>query len=439
MTTAELDIYDPPQAGLAVASAAITERDVVDGWVQVVTKVAKLADMIADTDFVPKALRNKPAAITACMLTGREIGVGPMLSMKVIHMVNGTPSLAAEYKRARAFDRGHEIVYEETSITRCVVRGRRRGERTWATVTWTIEDAKRAKLAAKDVWQQNPRRMLEARATGELCDLKFPDCSWGLATTEALQDGDTGEHDGPPADQPAIEAPAAPAQRTARRRTAADKPAEPGPTAAAPAGATAPTAGPATGQSAPSGLPPLPGEEDPTSAPTAETQDAGPAKPGTDEPDDSDELMVQALADYTIELARHADHKWKKVGRCVYCDCGQRLYQGDLMNAKERAELLKLLDEHGTSTRGKGGQLTALWTVLSEVFGFTSNDKAAARKAVEHIIGRDLAGDTTGDLSYSEARTVLDTLANWQKIAESRGEQPMDVLVAVMAGGPADG
>jgi hypothetical protein len=86
-----------------------------------------------------------------------------------------------------------------------------------------------------------------------------------------------------------------------------------------------------------------------------------------------------------------------------------------------------------------GGQLTALWTVLSEVFGFTGNDKAAARKAVEHIIGRDLDGETTGDLSYNEARTVLDTLARWQKIAESRGEQPMDVLVAVMAGGSADG
>jgi hypothetical protein len=260
----ELEVYDPPQNGLAVPSAAITERDVVDGWVQVVTKVAKLADMIADTDFVPKALRNKPAAITACMLTGREIGVGPMLSMKVIHMVNGTPSLAAEYKRARAFDRGHEIVYEETSITRCVVRGRRRGERTWATVTWTIEDARRAKLAAKDVWQQNPRRMLEARATGELCDLKFPDCSWGLATTEALQDGDTGEHADAPAGQAAIEAPAAgPAQRSARRRQAAEKPAEPTPTPARPAPGSEPTAGPATGPTAPSGLPPLPGEDEP--------------------------------------------------------------------------------------------------------------------------------------------------------------------------------
>ena len=29
------------------------------------------------------------------------------------------------------------------------------------------------------------------------------------------------------------------------------------------------------------------------------------------------------------EIARHDDHTWEQVGRCVYCDdCGQRLYQG---------------------------------------------------------------------------------------------------------------
>jgi hypothetical protein len=28
-------------------------------------------------------------------------------------------------------------------------------------------------------------------------------------------------------------------------------------------------------------------------------------------------------------IAKHDDHCWEQVGRCVYCvDCGQRLYQG---------------------------------------------------------------------------------------------------------------
>jgi hypothetical protein len=359
----EIDVYRPRElAVLPARSAAITERDVVDGWVEVVTKIAKLADMIADTDFVPKALRSKPAAITACMLTGREIGVGPMLSMKVIHMVNGTPSLAAEYKRGRALQAGHEIVYDETTITRCVVRGRRKNEDSWVTVMWTIEDARRAKLAGKDVWQQNPRRMLEARATGELCDLKFPDCSWGLATTEALQDGDASSEfaDAPAAEQPAIEAPAA-APRTAQRRTrtAAKPPAE------TPSNPVAKREDPADG------LPPLPGEDEPDS----------PSSPASSEP----------------EQVPPFDR-----------------------------------DAHGSATRGKGGQLTALWTILSTEFGFGDDQKEQARVVVEQIVGRDLDGGTTGDLSYNEARAVLDTLSNWIAVARERGETPHSVLIAAM-------
>ena len=41
--------------------------------------------------------------------------------------------------------------------------------------------ATRAKLSGKDIWRQYPQRMLQARATSELCDLLFPDASLGLA------------------------------------------------------------------------------------------------------------------------------------------------------------------------------------------------------------------------------------------------------------------
>jgi hypothetical protein len=29
-------------------------------------------------------------------------------------------------------------------------------------------------------------------------------------------------------------------------------------------------------------------------------------------------------------LTAHEHHTWKQVGRCVYCECGVRLYQGHL-------------------------------------------------------------------------------------------------------------
>lgn len=244
----EVELYQRPRATIAVS-----ERDVVDGWVTVVKDVAKLADHIADTDFVPKALRNRPAAIAACMLTGREIGIGPMQSMKVIHMVQGSPSLSAEFKRARALAAGHEIVFDEVTTVRCVVRGRRKGEDSWLAVTWTMDDAKRAKLAGKEVWQQHPRRMLQARASGELCDLKFPDCSWGLPTTEVLEDGDVIDGDVVEAEPKAIEPP----QRTAQRRTRRAEQA--GVSSSAPAADRQPA--PATPAAAAQDGPPLPGEE----------------------------------------------------------------------------------------------------------------------------------------------------------------------------------
>lgn len=91
-------------------------------------------------------------------------------------------------------------------------------------------------------------------------------------------------------------------------------------------------------------------------------------------------------------------------------------------------------DTPGTATRGKGGQLTAIWTVLKTVFGFTEEEKPQARAVCEHIIERKLIGGTTGNLSRNEAGTVLDTLAHWQRLAGA-DETPREVLVALMAAG----
>lgn len=309
MTSAEVAIRQP---------AGVAERDVVDGWIGVAKDVSRLADYIAETEFVPKSLRNKPAAIAACILTGRELGIGPMASLKSIHMVQGVPSLSAEYKRARALAAGHQIVIDETTATRCVARGRRASTENWLVITWTMDHARKARLDGKDVWKQYPQRMLQARATGELCDLLFPDATLGLPTTEELEDGggfavvsDEAVQAAPAS--AAIEPPKPAAARTTRRRATPAAAVPDGKPASGPAAAAEPSPAQAA-----AGLPPLPGE---------------------DEPDDSD-AAVQAVTDLFDELAAHADHQLKQVGRCVYCvPCNARLYQGRLPSAKDREEL----------------------------------------------------------------------------------------------------
>lgn len=215
-------------------------RDVVDGWISVIGDVSKLASMVADTDFIPKALRSKPAAITAAILAGREVGIPPMRALQHLHMVEGRPTMSAEQKRAQALAAGHEIVYVETTTARCVVKGRRAGSDQWTTVTWTMDDAKAGKLDGKDNYRKWPRRMLQARATGELCDLLFPDATGGLATWEQAEDeSDIGIAESNGHAEP---------KSRARRRTAVT--------------ATVPVRPPAIeGEATETVLPPLPGED----------------------------------------------------------------------------------------------------------------------------------------------------------------------------------
>lgn len=153
--------------------------------------VAELAKMIGSTAFVPDSYRNKPAEITACILYGAELGVPPMTALQKIDVVQGHPAPRAELGRTLAFAAGHEVWIDESTISRCVARGRRRGSDTVHTTTWTMDDAKRAGLTGKAPWRAYPKQMLVARATGELIRLMCPEVLAGIATfAEELDDDD---------------------------------------------------------------------------------------------------------------------------------------------------------------------------------------------------------------------------------------------------------
>jgi len=136
-----------PSAELAVVRdepAAVAPRDIVDGWVEKAAAVFKLADYICDTDFVPKTYRGNAPATAAAILTGRELNMGPMMSLKHVQVVEGNPSLSAEYKRARVLGAGHEFSILEWNSTRCKVKGRRRGtNEPPLEVTYSMDDAGR--------------------------------------------------------------------------------------------------------------------------------------------------------------------------------------------------------------------------------------------------------------------------------------------------------
>jgi hypothetical protein len=130
--------------------------------------------LIETTEFVPKSLRGNKHAILACILYGRELGLGPMASLEGIHMIDGRPSLAAATKLKRAREAGHSVEGESTD-ERATVKGVRADNGDTITVTFTIEDARRANLLSKDNWKKYPADMLWSRAISRLCRRLFDD------------------------------------------------------------------------------------------------------------------------------------------------------------------------------------------------------------------------------------------------------------------------
>lgn len=199
----DLDLYQPSRT-------AVAETD-TDSWTLVAGDVFELAERIANTEFVPRGLRGKPPAVVAAILYGREVGLPPMTALTSTHVIEGTPSISAEAMRALVFAAGHEISVRESSTARCRLAGRRRGSDEWTTVTWTIDDARRAGLLKRGSgWEKYPRAMLKARATAELCRDVFPDVIHGFRAIEEVSEN--------PDDMRADEADSGPVTNTVQRK-----------------------------------------------------------------------------------------------------------------------------------------------------------------------------------------------------------------------------
>jgi hypothetical protein len=265
--SAEMEVHNgEPIRGELVVGELANER--TDGWIRVLQPVAELASQVAGTEFVPVAIRQKPAAITAAILFGRELDMPPMQALSQVHVVEGRPSLSAEHMRAMVLAAGHEISYDLMSPGQVTATGRRwyGGTRGWGaptSVTWSIPMAERAGLLGKNNWKKHPRQMLEARATAELCRLIFADITHGLPSVEEMEDG--GLYDESPAEPgPAPSSGSSPVSRRTRKGTSKS--------AGGPATETPPVA-PESVPPAP--RPPLPG---------VQSQKAAGSSPATGEP-----------------------------------------------------------------------------------------------------------------------------------------------------------
>lgn len=189
----------------------IARRDDPDSWVAVLGPVGDLASKISRTEFVPKGLQGNAAGVAAAILTGREMGLGPLTSLRGIHIVEGRASLTAEMLAARILAAGHEIRWIASTDQRATCKIVRADGLSEAEATWTMADAQRAGLAGKKVWQSYGRAMLRHRALTEAASMACPDVALGLDVgMSSLDEPEQREHHAPTVVQIAHEAPQEP-------------------------------------------------------------------------------------------------------------------------------------------------------------------------------------------------------------------------------------
>lgn len=157
--------------------------------------IMRQADMLAQSDIIPKDYRRKPANIVVAAMTGRTFGWDAITAMRNGHVIEGTWSIKPEAMLALVRRAGHSVE-GESSPTGATITGKRFDSGDTLTVTFDEADAKRAQLLNKNTWKQYPKSMYWARAVSQLCRMLFADVTLGLSYTpeelgaEVTEDGD---------------------------------------------------------------------------------------------------------------------------------------------------------------------------------------------------------------------------------------------------------
>ena len=183
---------------LAVTAAApafdLSPRNFEEAW--------RMAEILADSDFVPKDYKGKPGNCLVAMQWGAEIGLKALQAMQNIAVINGRPALWGD--SVIALVRGSplcEWIIETEDVTSSTCRVKRRGEPEQSRI-FTDDDAKAAGLLGKQgPWTQYRKRMRQMRARAFALRDVFPDVLRGLPVAEEVMDAPPAERYMGPVDE----------------------------------------------------------------------------------------------------------------------------------------------------------------------------------------------------------------------------------------------
>lgn len=140
---------------------------------------------------------DNPEQAAMIMLKGHELGLGLAASFEFIHVIDGKPSVSPKGALALIHGSGELAgIRIEDKVDSCTVWMKRKNGVEY-TVTYTMDDAKRAQLTEGSPkksggkrgygnWEKYPANMLRWRAVGYCADVVFPDVIGGMLRPEEL-------------------------------------------------------------------------------------------------------------------------------------------------------------------------------------------------------------------------------------------------------------
>lgn len=154
------------------------------------TEAMTLAAKLSESQLLPVPLRGKPADVLIVLMKGQELGLSPMQSISSIHVIAGKAVASADLMVGLVKSRPDCLYFRLVESTPSVAtyETMRRGDPEPTSMSYTIQDAQKAKLTAKDTWTNHPAAMLRARCSSALARAVYPDHVMGIYTTDEAQE-----------------------------------------------------------------------------------------------------------------------------------------------------------------------------------------------------------------------------------------------------------
>jgi len=156
----------------------------------------EMAEVLVASNMLPKAITKKEQAV-AVILKGHELGLQPMQSFALIHVISGKPTASSEFMLGLLAKGGVTWSWIEKGDNGQAIIEFRRANFEPVRGTFTTEEAQQAKLTGKDTWRNYPANMLRARAVANGARMIGPDLLMGMSYTPEEMGADVDENEDP--------------------------------------------------------------------------------------------------------------------------------------------------------------------------------------------------------------------------------------------------